>query len=245
MADRGLISPDAPAFSGFVFKIQANMNRRHRDRVAFVRICSGTFMKDMALVNARLGETVRATRPYRFFGGGRETVERAFPGDVIGLPNPGKFAIGDTLYAGEPVRYPRIPRFPPEHFGRARLLDTRAKQFDIGLRQLEEEGLMQVVFPLTSRREPILCVVGPLQLDVVEARLRQEYGVDCRIEPLSFVALRWLRGDPQEVADATLPTAGVLRAADREGRTLLLFESPWHLDYAAGQNPGVEFLAVG
>ncbi len=245
LADRGLIQPDAPDFSGFVFKIQANMNRRHRDRVAFVRICSGTFTRDMALVNPRLGETVRAARPYRFFGGVRETVERAYPGDVLGLPNPGKFAIGDTLYAGEPVRYPRVPRFPPEHFGRARLLDTRAKQFDIGLRQLEEEGLMQVVFPVTSRREPILCVVGPLQMDVVEARLRQEYGVDCRIEPMSLTALRWLRGNAQAIADVTLPGSGVVRATDRDEQAVLLFESAWHLSYSEQQNPRVEFVTLG
>ncbi len=244
-SDRGPVAPDAPGFSGFVFKIQANMNRRHRDRVAFVRVCSGTFTKDMAVVNPRLDETVRATRPYRVFGGMRETVERAYPGDVIGLSNPGKFAIGDTLYAGEPVRYPRVPRFPPEHFGRARLLDIRGKQFDIGLRQLEEEGMMQVVFPDSGQREPILCVVGPLQMDVVEARLRQEYGVDCKIEPMSVTALRWLHGDPQEVADLSLPPSGVIRATDREGRAVLLFESAWYVGYVAKQNPGVEFAEVG
>jgi peptide chain release factor 3 len=245
MSDRGPVAPDADGFSGFVIKIQANMNRRHRDRVAFVRVCSGTFTKDMTVVNPRLEETLRATRPYRFFGGVREIVERAYPGDVIGLPNPGKFAIGDTLYAGEPVRYPRVPRFPPDHFGRARILDTRAKQFDTGLRQLEEEGLMQVVFPAFGRREPILCVVGPLQMDVVEARLRQEYGVDCRIEPMAVTTLRWLHGDPQEIANLTLPSTGVIRATDRDGRPVLLFESPWHLSYSAERNPGVEFVVVG
>jgi peptide chain release factor 3 len=245
MADHGLVSPDAPGFSGFVFKIQANMNRRHRDRVAFVRVCSGAFVKDMALVNTRLGDTIRATRPYRFFGGTRETIERAYPGDVIGLSNPGKFAIGDTLYAGEAVRYPPVPRFPPEHFGRARLLDSRSKQFDAGVRQLEEEGLMQVVYPMTGRREPMLGVVGPLQLEVVEARLQQEYGVDCRIDTVSMTALRWLRGDPQHLADLTTPMSGVMRAADRDGRPVLLFESQWHLNYCAQQNPRVEFLTVG
>ncbi len=245
MADHGLVPPDAPGFSGFVFKIQANMNRRHRDRVAFVRICSGAFVKDMALVNARLGDTIRATRPYRFFGGTRETIERAYPGDVIGLSNPGKFAIGDTLYSGEALRYPPVPRFPPEHFGRARLLDSRSKQFDAGVRQLEEEGLMQVVYPMTGRREPVLGVVGPLQLEVVEARLQQEYGVDCRIDTMSMTALRWLRGDPQHLADLTTPSSGVMRAVDRDGRPVLLFESTWHLNYCAQQNPRVEFLTVG
>ena len=243
--DRGPVAPDAEGFSGFVFKIQANMNRRHRDRVSFVRVCSGVFEKDMTLVNARLGESIRAARPYRFFGGTRETIERAFPGDVIGLPNPGKFAIGDTLYAGTPVLYPPVPRFPAEQFGVARLLDTRGKQFDAGVRQLEEEGLMQVLFPLVGRREPILGVVGQLQLEVVEARLRQEYGVGCRIERLPIAASRWVRGDPRAIADMRLPTSGVTRAADRDGHPVLLFESAWHLEYCARQNPAVELSPVG
>jgi len=191
------------------------MNRKHRDRVAFVRVCSGVFEKDMALTNARLGDTVRATRPYKFFGGGRETVERAYPGDVIGLPNPGKFAIGDTLYCGTPVRYPRVPRFPAEHFGRARLLDQRSKQFETGVTQLEEEGLMQVVFPVHGRREPILGVVGPLQLDIVEARLKQEYSVDCKIDQISYVALRWVKCDAKTLSDLENRSSGILRAVDR------------------------------
>ena len=245
MAEHGLVPPTAPGFSGFVFKIQANMNRKHRDRVAFVRVCSGVFEKDMALVNARLGDTMRATRPYRFFGGDRETVERAYPGDVIGLPNPGKFAIGDTLYAGTPVRYPRVPRFPAEHFGRARLLDQRSKQFETGVTQLEEEGLMQVVFPVHGRREPILGVVGPLQLDIVEARLKQEYALDCKIDPISFVALRWVRCEPKALSDLENRSTGILRAVDREERPVLLFESLWLLNYLQQQNPEIEFATTG
>ena len=245
MTDTGLVSPVAPGFSGFVFKIQANMNRKHRDRVAFVRICSGVFEKDMAVTNARLGDTVRATRPYKFFGGGRETVERAYPGDVIGLPNPGKFAIGDTLYAGAPVRYPRVPRFPAEHFGRARLLDQRSKQFETGVTQLEEEGLMQVVFPVHGRREPILGVVGPLQLDIVEARLKQEYSVDCKIDQISYVALRWVKADAKTLSDLENRSSGILRAVDREEQPVLLFESQWHLSYLQQQNPNIELLTVG
>ena len=245
VSDTGVVSPMAPGFSGFVFKIQANMNRKHRDRVAFVRVCSGVFEKDMALTNARVGDTVRATRPYKFFGGDRETVERAYPGDVIGLPNPGKFAIGDTLYNGAPVRYPRVPRFPAEHFGRARLLDQRSKQFENGVTQLEEEGLMQVVFPVHGRREPILGVVGPLQLDIVEARLRQEYSVECKIDQISFVALRWVKCDPQTLSDLENRSSGILRAVDREERPVLLFESQWHLSYLQQQNPNIELLTVG
>ena len=243
--DRGLRSPLAPGFSGFVFKIQANMNRKHRDRVAFVRVCSGVFEKDMTLVNARNGEEVRAARPYRFFGGERETVERAYPGDVIGLPNPGKFTIGDTLYFGERVEYPPVPRFPPEHFGRARLLDQRSKQFDAGVRQLEEEGLMQVVFPVHGRREPILGVVGPLQLDIVEARLKQEYNVECKIDPMSYTALRWVTADAKTLSDIENRSTGIQRAVDRHEQPVLLFESPWHLNYLQQQNPDLELKTLG
>ncbi len=245
MTDDGVVSPLAPGFSGFVFKIQANMNRKHRDRVAFVRVCSGVFEKDMALTNARDGDTVRATRPYKFFGGGRETVERAYPGDVIGLPNPGKFAIGDTLYNGAPVRYPRVPRFPAEHFGRARLLDQRSKQFETGVTQLEEEGLMQVVFPVHGRREPILGVVGPLQLDIVEARLKQEYSVDCKIDQISYVALRWVKCDAKTLSDLENRSSGILRAVDRDEQPVLLFASQWHLNYLQQQNPDLELATVG
>jgi peptide chain release factor 3 len=243
--DGTVIDPVAPGLSGFVFKIQANMNRKHRDRVAFVRICSGVFEKDMALVNARDGEVVRASRPYRFFGGQRETVERGYPGDVIGLPNPGRFAIGDTLYVGTPVRYPKVPRFPAEHFGRVRLLDTRSKQLDTGVIQLEEEGLIQVVFPVHGRREPILGVVGPLQLEVVEARLKQEYNVECKIDTISYVALRWVKCDPKQLSDLENRSTGVLRAVDRDERPVLLFESQWGLNYITQQNPEIEFATFG
>src|SRR5215203_4322225 len=170
----GLVHPDDADFSGFVFKIQANMNPRHRDRVAFVRVCSGVLTKDMQVVNTRLQQNVRLSRPSRFFGRDRETIEEAFPGDVVGLVNPGRFGIGDTLYAGEPVVYPPIPHFPAEHFGALRLQDVRFKQFDDGVRQLEEEGLMQVVFPVHGARYPILGVVGALQFDIIEARMREE-----------------------------------------------------------------------
>ncbi len=188
-ATSGVIAPESPHFSGFVFKIQANMNKRHRDRVAFLRVCSGVFEKDMVITNAREGQEIRAARPYRFFGGKRETIDRAFPGDVVGLVNPGQFGIGDTLYADVPLKYPPIPRFPAEHFGIARLRDVRFKQFDEAIRQLEEEGLMQVLFPTVGRREPILGTVGPLQLEVLavaaEGRIQRRSATStrCRTPP--------------------------------------------------------------
>src|SRR5204863_8241246 len=181
-SDTGEVSPVDDLFTGFVFKIQANMDPRHRDRVAFVRVYSGRFEKDMTLLNSRVGNPIRASRAYRFFGRERETISVAYAGDIIGLVNPGQFAIGDTLHAGPPVRFHEVPRFPAEHFGRMRLQDTRYKQFDEGLVQLEEEGLMQLFYISGARREPIVGVVGALQFDVIVSRLRTEYGVTAKVE---------------------------------------------------------------
>ena len=241
MADVGPVDPAGPDFSGFVFKIQANMDPRHRDRVAFVRVCSGRLLKDMMVVNARLGSPVRVSRPYRLFGRDRQTSAEACAGDVVGLVNPGRFAIGDSLYAGRPVVFPAIPRFPAEHFGRLRLEGTRHKQFDEGVRQLEEEGLMQLLFPRSSGRDPIVGVVGALQFDVIQSRLRTEYNVDSRVEPLSYHAARALAPGRSPESLAGLER-GVLETADRHGRPILLFTTQWVLEYVERENPGVELL---
>jgi len=223
-----------------VFKIQANMDPRHRDRVAFVRVCSGRFTKDMTLANARGGRSLRASRAYRFFGRDRETINVAFAGDIIGLVNPGQFAIGDTLHAGPPVRFLDVPRFPAEHFGRMRLQDTRHKQFDEGLVQLEEEGLMQLFYIAGARREPIVGVVGALQFDVITSRLRTEYGVTAIVGPTPYAAARWV-ADPAR----PLPALGghTTAAMDRRDRLVLLFGSEWERDYFERQHPEVSLLA--
>src|SRR4029079_15982397 len=211
----GMVDPADPDFSGFVFKIQANMNPKHRDRIAFVRVCSGVLSKDMQGTNARLNAPLRLSRPNRFFGRERETVDSAVAGDVVGLVNPGRFAIGDTLWAGRKLAYPPIPHFAAEFFGAARLRDTRYKQFEDGVRQLEEEGLMQVVFPSYGRREPILGVVGALQFDVVAARLKGEYGVEADIERMKYSLARWVKWPDGEEGELQLPTRGVLSAGER------------------------------
>ncbi|HVL66026.1 MAG TPA: peptide chain release factor 3 [Vicinamibacterales bacterium] len=239
-ADVGLVEPADPHFSGFVFKIQANMNPRHRDRVAFVRVCSGRLTKDMSVINERQGTTLRLTRVYRFFGRERETVPEAYPGDVVGIVNPGRLAIGDTLYAGRRVRFHPIPQFPAEHFAFLRPADMRHKQFDEAIRQLEEEGLMQVFTPGSGQRHPIVGVIGPLQFDVVAARLKDEYGLQCTIDRLPHVAARW----PVPLtpgARLTLSTSGALQAHDRAGRPVVLFESVWELRYATEKNPDIRF----
>jgi peptide chain release factor 3 len=238
--DSGTVFPTDERFTGFVFKIQANMDPRHRDRVAFVRVCSGRFTKDMVLSNSRMGKVLRASRAYRFFGRDRETIEVAYAGDVIGLVNPGQFAIGDTLHSGAPVRLPELPRFPAEHFGRVRLKDARYKQFTEGLRQLEEEGLMQLFYLSAGGREPIVGVVGALQFDVITSRLRTEYAVEVEVETAGYTAARWI-GDP--AASIPTPPAQSVVVADRHGRPVVLFGSSWELQYFERQHPQVPLLA--
>ena len=241
LTDDGIVSPTDPDFSGFVFKIQANMNPRHRDRVAFVRVCSGRLAKDMAVINERLETTLRLSRVYRFFGRDRETVPEAYPGDVVGVVNPGRLAIGDTLYAGRKVRFPPIPQFPAERFAYLRPADARHKRFDEAVRQLEEEGLMQVFTPQTGLRHPIIGVVGALQFDVVEARLQSEYGIKCVIDTLPHVAARWPVMDPADPRPLQLSTSGAITVKDRLGRDALIFESQWELRYVVERNPHVQF----
>jgi peptide chain release factor 3 len=238
VSDAGIVAATDERFTGFVFKIQANMDPRHRDRVAFVRVCSGRFTKDMALSNSRLGKSLRASRAYRFFGRERETIQVAYAGDIIGLVNPGQFVIGDTLHSGPALRFPDLPRFPAEHFGRVRLKDTRYKQFDEGVRQLEEEGLMQVFYLSTGRREPIIGVVGALQYDVIASRLKNEYGVVAEVEPVGYTSARWL-------GSAGRPSLGGsnVMVTDRHDRSVILFESEWGLRYFERHHPEVVLLA--
>jgi peptide chain release factor 3 len=242
-SDTGLIAPTDPDFSGFVFKVQANMNPKHRDRVAFVRVCSGRLAKDMAVVNSRDGAAMRLSRVYRFFGRDRETVPEAYPGDVVGVVNPGRLGIGDTLSAGRPIRFADVPRFPAENFAILRPADMRLKKFDEAVRQLEEEGLMQVFFPTAGIRHPILGVVGPLQLEVVEARLEAEYGLKCVLDRLPHVAARW-PVSPPDAPPVTISTPETITAEDRQGRQVILFETVWELRYVTERNPGVQFLAT-
>jgi peptide chain release factor 3 len=240
-----LVEPTDPHLSGFVFKIQANMNPRHRDRVAFFRICSGRLTKDMAVQHERLGNTLRLSRVYRFFGRDRETVPEAYAGDVVGLVNPGQLAIGDTLYAGKALRFPPIPQFPPERFASLRPGDVRHKRFDEAVRQLGEEGLLQVFMPQSGFRHPIVGVVGALQFDVIEARLKSEYGIECRVDTLPYITARWPEATRPEALPLKLPLTGVLMVKDLRDRDVLLFQSDWELRYCAERNPDVRFATSG
>lgn len=242
----GEVQAEDTAFSGFVFKVQANMDPRHRDRVAFLRVCSGRFEKDMPVRHVRLGREVRLTRPMKLFGQDREVVEEGYAGDVIGLINPGTFTVGDSVTTADQGAFAPMPRFQPEHFARLRNARTeRYKQFQRGLEQIEEEGGIQLLYPLDSgSREPILAAVGALQFDVVRYRLENEYGVETILEPLSYELARWVTGDPEEIREMG-SRRGRSRAEDRDGNVVMLFRNQWDLDFAIQDHPDVSFSAVG
>jgi peptide chain release factor 3 len=243
-ASRGGVDPTGEAFSGFVLKIQANMDPRHRDRVAFVRVCSGVFERDMTVRNGRTGNTVRLSRAMRLFADERESLDVAYAGDVVGLANPGVFAIGDSLFSGKPVAFGTIPAFAPEHFAAVRSIDTSGyKSFGKGVAQLREEGAVQVFYPYGSpRTEPILAVVGELQFEVAQYRLESEYNVKTLFTTLPLTVARHVEGDEQRIARAQLPSNAKL-VEDWDGKPAVLFESDWSLRLAQEWNPELSFVA--
>ena len=242
-----LVSPDEEAFSGLVFKVQANMNPRHRDRLTFVRVCSGVFQKDMVVADPSSGKPVRLSYPQKLFAQQRESLERAYPGDIVGLVAHRGFPIGATLTADPAIRYDEIPRFPPEVFVFVRSEgNDRRKQFDDGLAQLVAEGVMQC---FTSRRgdrlDRILGAVGRLQFDVMEHRLIHEYGAKPHLEPAPFACVRWLGPETTDAAlQQTHLGSGVLQAQDDRGLPVLLFDSVWATDYFARQHPAMTLHAL-
>ncbi|MDE2482918.1 MAG: peptide chain release factor 3 [bacterium] len=240
--DGGSVEPDDARFSGFVFKIQANMDPRHRDRIAFVRICSGRFERDMTVRNARTGKDVRLSRAMKLFADERESLDDAVAGDVLGFANPGSFAIGDTLYEGAPIEFPPIPSFAPEHFAAVRSIDTGSyKSFGKGIAQLREEGAVQIFYPWGSTRsEPIVAVVGELQFEVAKYRLQAEYGVKTIFSTLPYALARRVEADAQRAARAQLPSNAKL-VEDWEGRPVALFESEWSLRLAQEWNADLVF----
>lgn len=238
------IEPLAETFSGFVFKIQANMDPRHRDRVAFVRVTSGRFHRDMTVRNVRTGKDVRLTRAMKLFAADREVVDEAFAGDVVGLANPGTFAIGDTLCEGEPVALDPIPSFSPEHFSLVRSPEAAGyKAFAKGLEQLREEGAVQVFFtPEHARAEPILAAVGELQFEVTKYRLEAEYGVRTEWSRLPYTFARHVVAGRDAIAQAQMPSAARI-VESPEGAPIALFESDWSLRLAEEWNPALRFVA--
>jgi len=235
-----VIAPETPAFSGFVFKIQANMDPRHRDRIAFVRICSGKFSRDMTVTHTRTGKRVRLASAHRLFGQERETVDEAYAGDVIGLVGHTEFGIGDTLTTDPAISYDEIPRFPPECFAFLHNPNPgKFKQFRQGVEQLLQEGVVQV-FDLRDaiQKIPLLAAVGPLQFEVVQYRLESEYGAPSTLENASWDAFRWLPAGV-DVKAVKLPT-GCRLAYDAAGLPGVLFPSAWTRKYFGELNGGME-----
>ncbi len=247
-ADRGgekvLIPTDAPAFSGFVFKIQANMDPRHRDRIGFLRICSGKFTRDMFVTHQRTGKRVRLSSAHKVFAQERETVDEAYAGDVIGLVGHNEFGIGDTLTEDPAIRFDEIPRFPPECFAYLQNPNPgKFKQFRQGVEQLLQEGVVQV-FELRDsvQKVPLLAAVGPLQFEVVQYRLEAEYGAPSRLENASWECFRWLPPGTETTA-LKIPT-GCRLAYDSGGLPGVLFPSAWTQRYFTEQNGGIALLEL-
>ncbi|MDR1570134.1 MAG: peptide chain release factor 3 [Oscillospiraceae bacterium] len=241
LADIGVVEADRPDFSGFIFKIQANMNPAHRDRLAFLRICSGVFEKGMTVWHSGTDKMIQLKQPQQFMADERESVERAYPGDVIGLFDTGDFRLGDTLAAGARLRFEGIPLFAPESFARVAALDSmKRKQFVKGVSQLAEEGAIQTFKrPDAFGEEYIIGAVGALQFDVLEARLRSEYNVEIRREPLEYRFVRWIDARAKALDQLKLTSATTV-ALDRDGREVLLFKNEWSIRWAAENNAGLE-----
>lgn len=244
-SNRGEISPTYPEFTGFVFKLQANMDPRHRDRIAFLRVCSGKFEKDMVVNHARTGKTVRLSHPQKLFAQERDTVEVAYAGDVVGLNNPGTFAIGDTVYIGEKLIYPSIPSFSPELFAYLKNADpTKYKNFNKGVTELQEEGAVQILHSTDeSKRNPILAAVGQLQFEVVQFRLVNEYGVETYLEALPYSVARWVTGG-WTVLEKVGRLFNTFVVKDRWERPVLLFKNQWNLDQIVGEHPELQLSPI-
>jgi peptide chain release factor 3 len=239
------IPVDDPRFTAFVFKIQANMDPRHRDRIAFVRVCSGHFERGMEVRHGRTGRSITLSRSVHFLGQERSTLEEAFPGDVVGLWDPGLLRIGDTLCEGDLLEYEGVPRFSPELFMRVNMTDpSRRKQLKAGLEQLSEEGAVQLFFDRSRMdREPILGAVGALQFEVTRHRLQAEYNVPVVLERLSYQHARWVEGEGFNPERFERPgrTTCVL---DVEDRHLVLFSGDFDLRMAIQDFPKLNFIAA-
>jgi len=239
-SDLGMIDPEEPYFSGFIFKIQANMNPAHRDRLAFMRIVSGCFEKGMEVWHSGTDKIVSLKQPQQFMADERESVDVAWAGDIIGLFDPGIYRLGDTLSTGPKMHYANIPVFAPEFFNRIRPLDSlKRKQFQKGINQLAEEGAIQTFIRTeTGREEFMVGVVGMLQFEVLEHRLKTEYQVDIVMEGMPFRFVRWVVSTPKPVENLKLTsTSG--RAKDSHGRDVLLFENEWSVRLACENNEGL------
>ena len=242
---QGAVDPvDAP-FSGFVFKVQANMDLRHRDRIAFLRICSGRFEAGVDALVSRTGKTLRLAQPQEFMARERSHAEDAVAGDVVGLHDRGNLRVGDTVAIAGGFEYPGVPRFSPEHFAQVRLDETmRRKQLDRGLTHLAEEGTILLLFaPSLTGPVPIVGAVGQLQFDVLVDRMKREYGVSIGLEPLSFHCARWVTGDEAEI-ERLGSMHGRRLVEDVDANPMILFDNEWALQRSEGQAEAIRFHDV-
>jgi peptide chain release factor 3 len=244
-SSEGPVDPEADPFSGFVFKIQANMDPNHRDRVAFIRICSGSFEPGMQVTNVRSGDAVRMSQPRKFMARERESVDEAYPGDVIGVLDRGDIHIGDTLSENGHLSFGGIPRFSPEHFARIRVPDPlRRKHLDKGLKQLSEEGAAQVFYETSvAGPSPIIGAVGVLQFDVLLHRLDTEYNVDAELDHMPYSHARWVEGSEEEIKRVA-SGYGKKLVFDAKQRPLVLFENEFTMRRTMEDEPGLEYHEV-
>ena len=243
-----LVDPCSEQFSGFVFKIQANMNKNHRDRIAFLRICSGKFERGMEAFHVQEGKNIKLATGTSLMADDRAIVSEAYAGDIIGLFDPGIFSIGDTLCTGKKhVQFAGIPTFAPEHFARVTQVDTmKRKQFVKGMEQIAQEGAIQIFRDLGSGMEEVIVgVVGVLQLEVLEYRLKNEYNVDIRMQSLPYEHLRWILNDPDELDIKHLDLTSDTRAIEDMKGNPLLFGSPWSINWAEQHNETLKLSEFG
>ncbi len=242
-----VIMPEQEAFSGFIFKIQANMDPRHRDRIAFLRVCSGKFERDMTVTHSRSTKKVRLSSSHKLFANERETVDEAYPGDIIGLVGHSEFGIGDTLTSDATIVYNAIPRFTPESFSYIHNPNTaKYKQFRQGLEQLLQEGVIQILHLKDSATKiPLLAAVGPLQFEVVQYRLESEYGAPSRLEAAPWTVIRWLPPEmKEEELDALQLPTGARMAFDSDQKPVILFANDWSANYFSQTNSKIELLKL-
>lgn len=237
----GLVDPASDDFTGFIFKIQANMNPAHRDRIAFLRICSGKFEKGMSVNHVQKGKKIKLAQPQQFLAQDRVIVETAYPGDIIGLHDPGIFNIGDTLSEKKnDLKYAGIPQFAPEHFAKVSIKNSlKRKQFIKGITQLSEEGSIQVYKrPNIGVEELIVGVVGALQFEVLEYRLKNEYDVDILMQPLSYRYIRWIDAESFNPKKFSI-TMDTMLVENEEGNPVLLFQNEWSIRQVEDRNKGI------
>lgn len=236
-----VIDPVTTPFSGYVFKLQANMDKNHRDSMAFIRICSGRFERNLVVKNERLGKSIRLSHPHGMVAGERTTLDFAYPGDVIGVINPGFFAIGDTISVTGGFSYKPLPQFQPEIFAKIYPKDVgKRKSFDKGVLQLVSEGAIQMLKPYDGIGDLIFAAVGQLQFEVMQYRLRDEYGVDTAVSFLSYQCSAWIKGDMKTFVKSS--SSGVV--LDQRNRPMALFAGVWEKQYCMKQNPNHELVDV-